>query len=105
MVLGHCRRYSKESLRQAAEDAGFVVKDIFEFNRIGTPAWFLNGKILRRHTFGLFQIWMLDILTPLFRRIDWLLPFPGLSLIAVLERRDAYQEEALPAFGTCVPAR
>ena len=44
---------------EAAEDAGFVVKDIFEFNRIGTPAWFLNGKILRRHTFGLFQIWML----------------------------------------------
>ena len=45
------------------------------------------------------------MLTPLFRRIDWLLPFPGLSLIAVLERRDAYQEEALPAFGNCVPAR
>ena len=105
VVLGHCRRYSKESLRQAAEDAGFVVKDIFEFNRIGTPAWFLNGKILRRDTFGLFQIWMLDLLTPLFRRIDWLLPFPGLSLIAVLERRDAYQEEAVSAFGNCVPAR
>lgn len=105
VVLGHCRRYSKESLRQAAEDAGFVVKDIFEFNRVGTPAWFLNGKILRRHTFGLFQIWMLDMLTPLFRRIDWLLPFPGLSLIAVLERRDAYQEEAVSAFGNCVPAR
>jgi hypothetical protein len=36
--------------------------------------WFLNGKILRRHTFGLFQIWTLDMITPLFRRIDWLLP-------------------------------
>lgn len=105
VVLGHCRRYSKESLRQAAEDAGFVVKDIFEFNRIGTPAWFLNGKILRRQTFGLFQIWMLDLLTPLFRRIDWLLPFPGLSLIAVLERRDAYQEEAASAFDNCLPER
>jgi glycosyltransferase involved in cell wall biosynthesis len=92
VALGHCRRYSKESLRQAAEDAGFVVRDIFEFNRIGTPAWFLNGRILRRRTFGLFQVWMLDILTPLLRRIDWLLPFPGLSLIAVLERRNAPQE-------------
>jgi hypothetical protein len=64
-----------------------------------------SGKILRRHTFGLFQIWMLDVLTPLFRRIDWLLPFPGLSLIAVLERREARQEEALLAFDNCVPAR
>ena len=79
-----------------AEGAGFSVKDIFEFNRVGTPAWFLNGKILRRRTFGLFQIWMLDTLTPLFRRIDSLLPFPGLSLIAVLERRDGDQEGMLP---------
>ena len=103
MALGHCRRYSKESLRQAAEDAGFVVKDIFEFNRIGTPAWFLNGKILRRDTFGLFQIWMLDMLTPLFRRIvvvaiPWPQPDRGFST------RDAHQEEALSAFGNCVPA-
>jgi hypothetical protein len=87
-VLGHERRYSKDSLRAVASDAGFAVHNIFEFNRIGTPAWFLNGKILRRRTFGLFQIWMLDRLTPLFRAIDRLLPFPGLSLIAVLERRD-----------------
>ena len=39
---------------------------------------------------------MLDTLTPLFRRIDSLLPFPGLSLIAVLERRDGDQEGMLP---------
>ena len=104
-VLGHHRRYSKESLREVAEDAGFVVRDIFEFNRIGTPAWFLNGKILRRDTFGLFQIWMLDLLTPLFRRIDWLLPFPGLSLIAVLERREVSREETLVTLDHLVPAR
>ena len=86
-VLGHQRRYSKKSLQQLAEGCGFKVKEILEFNRVGTPAWFLNGKILRRHTFGLFQIWMLDLVTPVFRRIDPFLPFPGLSLIAVLERK------------------
>ena len=67
---------------------------MIEFNRVGTPAWFVNGKILRRRVFGLFQIWMLDLLTPVFRVIDPFLPFPGLSLIAVLERRDMVQEEA-----------
>jgi glycosyltransferase involved in cell wall biosynthesis len=87
-VLGHHRRYSKQTLCDAASQAGFIVKSVFEFNRVGTPAWFLNGKILRRRTFGLVQIWLLDRLTPLFRRIDGMLPFPGLSLIAVLERRD-----------------
>jgi hypothetical protein len=60
----------------------------FEFNRIGTPAWFLNGRLLRRRTFGLFQIWLLERLTPVFRLVDSVLPFPGLSIVAVLERRD-----------------
>jgi len=84
-VLGHQRRYTKATLAKLAQDCGFVVGEIREFNRVGTPAWFLNGKILRRRAFGLLQIWMLDFLTPFFRIIDGLLPFPGLSLIAVLE--------------------
>src|SRR5262249_27876550 len=69
-VLGHKRRYSKRSLQELAEENGFTVKEMVEFNRIGTVAWFLNGKILRRRTFGLFQIWMLNLLTPIFRVID-----------------------------------
>jgi glycosyltransferase involved in cell wall biosynthesis len=88
IVLGHYRRYSKESLARVATAAGFVVNEMFEFNRIGTAAWFLNGKIMRRKTFGLVQIWMLDKLMPVFRLIDPLLPIPALSLIAILERRE-----------------
>jgi glycosyltransferase involved in cell wall biosynthesis len=91
-VLGHQRRYSKEMLQKLAQDCGFVVKEIREFNRIGTPAWFFNGKILHRRAFGLIQIWMLDLLTPVFRVIDPLLPLPGLSLIAILQRREAEGE-------------
>jgi glycosyltransferase involved in cell wall biosynthesis len=91
-VLGHQRRYSKATLQKLAQDCGFVVKDIREFNRIGTPAWFLNGKILQRRAFGLIQIWMLNLLTPIFRVIDSHLPFPGLSLIAILQCREAEGE-------------
>jgi hypothetical protein len=61
------------------------VKELHRFNRIGTPAWWLNGRLLRRRSFGLFQIWALNLLTPIFRRIDRFLPFAPLSLIAVLE--------------------
>jgi len=85
-VLGHHRRYTKQALIRLSEDSGFVVEKIFGFNRIGTPAWFLNGKILRRRVFGLFQVWMLDVLTPVFRVVDPILPFPPLSLIAVLRK-------------------
>jgi len=85
-VLGHHRRYTKESLRKLSEDSGFVVEELIEFNRIGTPAWYLNGKILRRRVFGLFQIWMLNLLTPVFRVVDSVLPFPPLSLIVILRK-------------------
>jgi 2-polyprenyl-3-methyl-5-hydroxy-6-metoxy-1,4-benzoquinol methylase len=96
-VLGHRRRYSKKALEQLARDTGLVVKEILEFNRISTLAWFLNGKILYRRTFGLLQIWMLDLLTPIFRIIDPFFPFPGLSLIAILQRKDATQQDTTSA--------
>ena len=86
-VLGHQRRYSKASLRKLAEACGFEVKEMLEFNRVGTIAWYLNGKILQRRSFGLGQILLLNALTPIFRRIDKILPVAPLSLIAVLERK------------------
>src|SRR5262245_24552793 len=94
-VLGHQRRYSKKSLQTLAEECGFSVKAMVEFNRIATPAWFLNGRILRRRVFGLFQIWLLNFLTPVFRLLEPILPFPGLSLIAVLQREVTVREAAL----------
>lgn len=85
-VLGHRRRYTRRRLSDLASECGFEVRKMIEFNRVGTIAWFLNGKMLRRHRFGLAQLWLLNLLTPVFRRIDSILPLPPLSLIAVLDR-------------------
>jgi glycosyltransferase involved in cell wall biosynthesis len=86
-VLEHKRRYSKETLRELAAACGMRVTRLLELNRIGTIAWFLNGKLLRRRTFGLLQIQMLNCLTPLFRAVDFLVPLPAISLIAIMERQ------------------
>jgi SAM-dependent methyltransferase len=83
-VLGHRRRYTRESLARLASESGFEVVELRAFNRVGTVAWFLNGKLLRRRTFGLIQIKLLNLLTPLFRWLDRWVPLPGLSLVAVL---------------------
>jgi glycosyltransferase involved in cell wall biosynthesis len=85
-VLGHCRRYSPEQLISLGQQAGFRVEKLLKFNRVGSPAWWLNGKILRRTTFGMVQIRFLNALTPIFRRVDSLLPFPALSIIAVFQK-------------------
>ena len=97
-ILGHRRRYTEASLRRLALDAGFEVKAVLPFNRVGTPAWWLNGKILRRRHFGFGQIVTLNLLTPIFRLVDRALPFGPLSLVAILEAPAASDApEALPA--------
>ena len=87
-VLGHCRRYAPDQLGSAGQQAGFHLEKMISFNRAGVPAWWLNGKILRRTTFGMFQIRVLNMLTPLFRRVDALLPLPPLSIIAIFQKMD-----------------
>jgi len=85
-VLGHCRRYTPEQLISVGQQAGFRIEKLLKFNRAGVPAWWLNGKILRRTTFGTVQIRVLNVLTPIFRLIDAFLPFPPLSIIAVFRK-------------------
>jgi glycosyltransferase involved in cell wall biosynthesis len=85
-VLGHYRRYSKAQFAELAARAGFDLEALLSFNRFGSPAWWLNGRLLRRKTFGLWQIKMLNFMTPLVRVIDKFLPLPPLSIIAVLRK-------------------
>ena len=86
-VLGHKRRYTEATLRRAAEEAGFEVRQVLRFNRVSSLPWFLNGRVMRKQSFGLLQIRIVDWITPISRVVDRYLPFPPLSLIAVLERR------------------
>ena len=83
-VLGHYRRYTQEQLVQVCQDAGFTVEKVVKFNRFGTPGWWLNGRILKKETFGFWQIKLLNILVPFVRPIDRFLPFPHLSWIIIL---------------------
>jgi glycosyltransferase involved in cell wall biosynthesis len=84
-LLGHKRRYSREQLTALAEASGFTVEKMIEFNRFGAFAWYINGRILRKRTFSRFQVRLLNLLVPLMRLYDRLVPTPPLSLIAVLK--------------------
>lgn len=88
-VLGHHRRYTEAQLAEACGRAGFRVEKVLKFNRIGAPGWWWNGKVLKKNTFGFWQIKLLNTLVPMVRRIDRFLPFPHLSWIMILRRDDA----------------
>jgi SAM-dependent methyltransferase len=63
-ALDHRERYTRESLQQGLERAGFEVERIFDFNRFSVPGWWLNGKILQRKTFSRLQLKVLQITVP-----------------------------------------
>jgi glycosyltransferase involved in cell wall biosynthesis len=101
-VLGHHRRYTRKQLTDLVEQAGFHLESMLEFNRIGVIAWWLNARLLRRRTFGFWQIKFLNALTPVFRVLDNFLPLPPLSLIAVISKPE-YEMAQTPVGSTLAP--
>jgi SAM-dependent methyltransferase len=93
-VLGHQRRYGRDQITALAERAGFAIEAVLPFNRVGAVGWWLNGKLLRRTSLGLWQIKLMNLLTPLLRRLDSWLPLPPLSWIAVLRNPVAVPGES-----------
>ena len=96
-VLDHVRRYTEKGLAEVAVQAGFQVERLLKFNRAGVLGWWVNGRVLRKKTFDLGQIRMLNFLTPLFRMLEPLLPLPPLSLIAVLRKEGRSENAGEPA--------
>jgi SAM-dependent methyltransferase len=40
----HHRRYTRGRLRRVVGDAGLVLDDLYSFNLLGVPGWWLNGR-------------------------------------------------------------
>ena len=100
-AIGGRRRYSRQAIRQAAEASGLTVEAIHGINRAGVPVWVLNGVLLRRPRLDRVQLKLFDSLVWLWRRVDGLLPWPGLSLLVVLRRAP---DAAVAASPTAAPA-
>ena len=95
-TLGHRRRFSRAGLCASLEKRGFVVSQTYQLNKIGTPGWWLYGKILRRKRINKLMLKLFDKTVWIWRRIDALLPWRGLSLI-VLAKKNPDARQALLA--------
>ena len=85
-TLGQRRRFSRSGLRAFLEQNGFQVKEMRQINKIGTPGWWLFGKVLRRKNLSKPMLKVFDKTIWIWRRIDPVLPWRGLSLIAVASK-------------------
>jgi glycosyltransferase involved in cell wall biosynthesis len=85
-TLGHRRRFSARGLGESLEGAGLRVSSLHQLNRIGTPAWWFYGKVLDRRHINKLTLKLFDKSVWLWRRIDPVLPWRGLSLVAVARK-------------------
>jgi len=84
--LGQLRRFSREELGQMLGQTGFEIERMYELNKIGTLSWWLFGKVLGRRAISRPALKLFDKTVWFWRRVDGLLPWPGLSLVAVAKR-------------------
>jgi SAM-dependent methyltransferase len=86
-ALGHYRRYSLQPLSNLVRAQGFEIVEIFYMNVPAIPGWFISSRILRREAPPRGLLWLFNILTPFFVRIEEVLrPTFGQSLVCVAKR-------------------
>lgn len=85
-TLGHRRRFSRRQLRELLEQAGFRIEKFYQLNRAGVPAWALYGRLLHRKKINKVTLKLFDKTVWIWRLVDALLPWPGLTLVAVARK-------------------
>jgi glycosyltransferase involved in cell wall biosynthesis len=85
--LGHKRRYASREARQLLESEGFTVETLYNFNKAGTPPWLAYSRLFGSKSINKPVLKIFDKTVWLWRRLDVLMPWPGLSLIIVARKR------------------
>ena len=80
--VGHSRRFTEEELEDVLRAAGLELVKLEQFNRLGAIGWRIHHSTgSGRITAG--EAVLFDLLVPLAKVLEPLLPGPGLSLLAV----------------------
>jgi glycosyltransferase involved in cell wall biosynthesis len=84
--LGHLRRFRLSDLRSMIEKAGFAVERTYQLNKFGALAWLVYGGLFRRSRMNKVTLKLFDKSVWFWRRVDGILPWRGLSVIALARK-------------------
>jgi len=85
-AMGHRRRFSAKDVSQLLEANGFTVEQMLNFNKIGAPPWRIYSRLLRSSRINKLTLKLFDKSVWIWRRLDGLFPWKGLSLIVVARK-------------------
>jgi hypothetical protein len=81
-AVGHLRRFSAEELEDVVRAAGLEVVSLEAFNKLGRLGWRVHHA-LGAAAISVSEARAFDLIVPVARRLDDLLPGGGLSYLAV----------------------
>jgi glycosyltransferase involved in cell wall biosynthesis len=92
-AMGHKRRFDRDQLEKLLSSSGFQIEKVYSLNKIGTPPWWVHSKLLGSSRINKVTLKIFDKTVWLWRRIDWLLPWTGLSLVLIARKSDGVKSE------------
>ena len=84
--LGHKRRYDRAAARQLMESQGLQVETLHHFNKAGVPPWWAYSRMMGSRHINKPVLKIFDKTVWVWRRIDRVIPWPGLSLMVVARK-------------------
>ncbi|MFN2302543.1 MAG: glycosyltransferase [Anaerolineales bacterium] len=85
-AIGHYRRYDKQEMCDLFTNNGYKIEECFTLNKIGVLGWWYRGKVAKQQAIGRAGLKAFNMLVPIFKLIDPLLPWKGLSLVVVARK-------------------
>jgi glycosyltransferase involved in cell wall biosynthesis len=82
-TLGHRRRFKAIELAALLGACGFSIERTIQLNKISTIAWWFNSRLLGSASISKPALKIFDKTVWLWKRLDRLMPWPGLSLVVV----------------------
>ncbi|MCX6556120.1 MAG: class I SAM-dependent methyltransferase, partial [Candidatus Aminicenantes bacterium] len=84
--LQHYKRYNKQTFRELLSKHENAT-NLFYFNAMGIPAWFLGGKLSKKNTIPKSKMNGYDFFVPFWKMIDRItFSKEGLSLVCVMQK-------------------
>ena len=84
--MGHKRRFDEPELRKMIESCGLQIEREHQINKIGALSWWLFGSVMHRAKMNRPGLKLWDKTVWFWRRVDFLLPWSGLSLVIVARK-------------------
>ena len=85
-AMGHKRRFQHAEAIHLMQEAGLKVEKLRSLNKISAPSWWLYSRVLGTSQISKLALKLFDKTVWIWRRIDGVLPWRGLSLIVVARK-------------------